>query len=264
MSAARPESELEIAQAQLVEAHQMALLGRLLAGILHEINTPIGCIFSNNEVLQRSIEKLQDLLSDPQPPALAKAKSILETCHTLASVDKIACERISSVIRGVKTFARADVSDLRQMDLNDNLRNTLKLTQAEFRRRIAVETDFGELPEVECFPHMLNQVFLNLLVNAGQAVEDEGKITIRTREESGYAHVSISDTGRGMTPEEQKRIFISGFTTKPAGVGTGLGLEICRQIVEDRHGGAISFESAPGAGATFHVRIPIRHSRGSA
>jgi signal transduction histidine kinase len=264
MTAARPETELEIAKAQLLEARQMALIGRLQAGILHEINTPIGCIFSNNEVLLRSIEKLQQLLSDPQPAALANANRILTTCHRIASVDKIACEHISCVIREVKTLARVDPSDLRQVDLNENLRNTLKLTQAEFRRRIVVEMDFGELAEVECYPHLLNQVFLNLLINAGQAVEDEGKITIRTREESGYAHVSMSDTGSGMTPEQQKKVFISGFTTKPAGMGTGLGLEICRQIVEDRHGGTISFESAPGAGATFHVRIPIRHSRGSA
>jgi two-component system, NtrC family, sensor kinase len=258
MSVARPETELEIAKAQLIEARQMALIGRLLAGILHEISAPIGCMFSNNEVFLRSTEKLKELLSDPQPAALAKANSILDTCHKLTSVDKIACDQISSVIRGVKTLARADPSDLRKVDLNNNLRSMLELTHCEFRRRIAVEGDFGELPEVECYPHLLNQVFLNLLVNAGQAIEGEGKITIRTREESGYAHMSISDTGRGVTPEVQKKIFISGFTTKPDGEGTGLGLAICRQIVEDRHGGTISLESAPGAGSTFHVRIPIR------
>jgi len=262
MTGAAQESELEVAKAQLVEAHQMALIGRLMTHILHEINTPIGSIFSNNEVLLQSIKKLKELLSDAQPAALAQAKSILETCHALASVDRIACDQISSVIRGLKTFARADVSRLRHVDLNDNLRDTLKLTQAEFRRRIEVETDFGELPEVECYPHMLNQVFLNLLINAGQAIEGEGKITIRTREEGGYWHGSISDTGHGMTPEQQKKIFVSGFTTKPAGKGIGMGLAICRQIVEERHGGMIGFESAPGAGTTFHVRIPIRQSRG--
>jgi signal transduction histidine kinase len=256
------ESELEIAKAQLIEVHQMALIGRLMAHILHEINTPIGSIFSNNEVLLQSIKKLKELLSDAQPAALAQAKSVLETCHALASVDQIACDQISSVIRGLKTFARVDVFGLRHVDLNDNLRNTLKLTRAEFRHRIEVETDFGELPEVECYPHMLNQVFLNLLINAGQAIEGEGKITIRTREDGGYWHVSISDTGYGMTPEQQKKIFVSGFTTKPAGEGMGMGLAICRQIVEERHGGMIDFESAPGAGTTFHVRIPIRQSRG--
>ncbi len=262
MTGSGPESELQTAKAQLIEAHQMASIGRLLAGILHEINTPIGSIFSNNEVILRSLEKLKELLSDAQPAALAQARSILETCHALASVDQIACERISSVIRGLKTFARAGDSELRRVDLNENLRNTLKLTQAEFRRRIVVETDFGELPEVECYPQMLNQVFLNLLVNAGQAIQGEGKIAVRTREESGCAHISISDTGCGMTPEQQRRIFKTSFTTKPAGVGTGLGLAICRQIVEERHGGTIGFESASGAGTTFHVCVPIRQSRG--
>ena len=264
MSLAIPETEVEIAKAQLVEARQMALIGRLLAGILHEINAPIGCMFSNNEVFLRSIEKLKDLLSDPQPAALAKANSILDTCHKLTAVDKIACDQISSVIRGVKTFARMDASGLRRVDLNNNLRSTLELAYCEFRPRIVLETDFGELPDVECYPHLLNEVFLNLLINAGQAIEGEGKITVCSREESIYAHVSISDTGRGMTPEVQKKIFTSGFTTKPDGVGTGLGLAICRQLVEDRHGGTISFESAPGAGSTFRVRIPIRHPRGSA
>jgi two-component system, NtrC family, sensor kinase len=261
MTGAGPESELEAAKRQVLEAHQMASIGRLLAGVVHEINTPIGAIFSNNEVMLRSLEKLKKLLSDPQPDSLQQALGILETCHTLASVDRIACERIASVIHGLKTFARVESSELRKVDLNENLRNTLKLTHAEFRRRIVVETDFGELPEVECYPQMLNQVFLNILINSGQAIEGEGRITVRTRQEGVSVHVSIADTGRGMTPEQQKKVFASGFTTKPVGVGTGLGLAISRQIVEERHGGAITFESAPGVGTTFHVRIPIRQRR---
>ena len=242
---------------QLIEAHQMASIGRLLAGIVHEINTPIGSIFSNNEVTLRSLEILAKLLADPQPAGLEKARKIVATCQSLAAVDKIACERISSVIRGLKTFARTDAGELRKVDLNENLRNTLKLTHAEFRRRITVETDFADLPEVECYPHMLNQVFLNLLINAGQAIEGEGKIGVRTRVEGDRVHVSISDTGRGMTPEEQAKAFHAGYTTKPVGVGTGLGLSISRQIVEEKHGGTLDFESEPGVGTTFHIRIPI-------
>lgn len=259
MTDSGPRSELEIAEAQLIEAHQMASIGRLLAGVVHEINTPIGSIFCNNEVILRSLEALRKLLADPRPADLDKARAILDTCESLAAVDKIACERISSVIRGLKTIARADNSELRRVDLNENLRNTLKLTQAEFRRRVTVETDFGELPEVECYPQMLNQVFLNVLINAGQAIQGEGKITVRTRAEVDCAHVSISDTGQGMTPEQQKHVFTSGFTTKPAGEGTGLGLAISRQIVEEQHHGSITFESMPGAGTTFHVRVPLAH-----
>ncbi|MFB3827037.1 MAG: sensor histidine kinase [Bryobacteraceae bacterium] len=243
---------------QLAEEHQMASIGRLLAGIVHEINTPIGSIFSNNEVLRRSVDKLRELLADPRPDNLAKAGRILDTAASLAAVDKIACERIASVIRGLKTFSRADPGDeLRKADINENLRNTLKLAQAEYRRRVTIATDFGEVPEVECYPHLLNQVFLNLLVNAGHAIEGEGVVTVRTRAGDGAVHIWISDTGSGMTPEVKAKIFETGFTTKPVGVGTGLGLALSRRIVE-KHGGTIEFESEPGVGTTFHVSIPLR------
>lgn len=254
---ARLKAELQATEQQLIAEHRMASIGRLLASIVHEINTPIGSIFSNNEVTLRSLEKLGALLAEPCPESIGKARSILENVQTLVAVDKIACERISTVIRGLKTFARADASERRKADLNENLRDTLKLTHAEFRRRITVETDFGELPEVECYPHMLNQVFLNLLVNAGQAIEGEGRIVVRTRLEGDHVHISIGDSGRGMDLETQRRIFTPGFTTKPEGVGTGLGLSISRRIVQEKHGGSITFESQPGVGTTFHVKIPI-------
>jgi len=147
------------------------------------------------------------------------------------------------------------------VDLNEHLRDTLKLTQAEFRRRVTVETDFGELPEVECYPQMLNQVFLNLLVNAGQAIEGEGKIVVRTREEGGDVHISIADSGRGMSVEQQRKAFEAGFTTKAVGEGTGMGLAISREIIEQKHGGTIAFESEAGRGTTFHIRIPSRQKR---
>jgi signal transduction histidine kinase len=257
----RLRSELEAANRQLVEDHKLASIGRLLASIVHEINTPIGSIISNNEVVLRSLEMLRETLGGCDSPGLERARKILDTCHNLASVDKIACERIISVVRGLKTFARVDSSELRKVDLNENIRNTLKLTQGEFRRRIHVETDLADLPEVECHPQMLNQVFLNLLVNAGQAIEGEGKIIVRTRQENGCVHISIADTGRGIKPEDRHRIFSSGFTTKAVGVGTGLGLSISRQIVEEAHGGSIDFESTPGVGTVFHIRIPITQER---
>lgn len=250
-------ADLEKANRQLTEAHKMAAIGRLVAGIVHEINTPIGSILSNNEVIIRSLDILKKTMSDPHTAATERASDILETCRSLASVDKIACERISAVIRGLKTFSRVDDADLRKVDLHENIQNTLKLTQCEFRRRILVETDFGEIPKVECHPQMLNQVFLNILVNAGQAIEGEGKITVRTRLEGDCVHISITDTGQGMTAEAQKKVFASGFTTKPVGVGTGLGLSISKQIVEDTHAGSLDFESELGVGTTFHIRLPV-------
>jgi signal transduction histidine kinase len=250
--------------AAATELHQMAAVGRLLAGIVHEINTPLGSIFSNNEVISRSLEMLEPLLEQRTPEAMDRAGRIVASCQSLATVDRIACERIRSVIRGLKSLSRVDGAEPRKVDLNQQLLDTVKLTQAEFRRRIAVETDFGELPEVECFPQMLNQVFLNLLMNAGHAIEGEGCIRIGTRLEDGMVHISIADSGRGMSPEAQARAFEPGFTTKPIGEGTGLGLPISREIVVDKHGGTIDFESRPGTGTTFHVRIPLRQNKRSA
>jgi two-component system NtrC family sensor kinase len=255
-------AELETTRRQLTEAHQLAAIGRLLASIVHEINTPIGSIFSNNEVVRRSIETLRNVLNDAEAKDIDKARRIAETMETLAGVDKIACERIASVIRGLKSISRVD-AEMRQADVNAGLRDTLKLTQAEFRRRVTVETDFGELPEIGCYPQMLNQVFLNLLVNAGQAIEGTGTIRVRTWLEDGAVRISISDTGRGMTAEQQARAFDAGYTTKPLGEGTGLGLSIAREIVEEKHGGTIWIESEIGKGTTFHIRIPARSAAGA-
>ena len=243
------------------ELHQMASIGRLLAGIVHEINTPIGSVFSNTEVLLRSLEMMEPLIADPTPESIEKAGRILATCRSLVAVDRIACERIRSVIRGLKSFARIDGTERRRVDLNEHLRDTVKLTAAEFRKRIEVKMELGELPEVECYPQMLNQVFLNLLVNAGQAIEGAGTIEVRSRLEGGAVHVSIRDSGRGMTPEQKAKAFQAGFTTKQVGEGTGLGLSIAKEIVEDKHGGSIDFESEPGVGTTFHIRIPVNQTR---
>ena len=117
-----------------------------------------------------------------------------------------------------------------------------------------METDFGDLPEMECYPQMLSQVFLNLLVNAGQAIDGEGKIVVRTRLENEIVHISISDNGRGMTAEQQARAFEAGFTTKPVGEGTGLGLSIAREIVEEKHGGSIAVRKR--AGRRHHISHP--------
>lgn len=247
----------------VAELHQMASLGRLLAKIVHEINTPMAAIFSNNDVLMRSLANLDALLAEGTPESLGKARRVIAGCMDLTAVDKIACERIRAVISGLKTFARLDTDEPRKIDLNQHLRDTIKLTQAEFRGRINVETDFGELPVIEGYPQMLGQVFLNLLVNAGQAIEGEGKIRVATGMEQGMAHVTVTDTGRGMTQEQQARAFEAGYTTKPIGEGTGLGLSIAREIIEEKHGGSIRFESQPGVGTTFHIMLPVHQRRSS-
>ena len=259
------EQELDLANRKLAEAHKMASLGRLAAGIVHEINTPIGSILSNNETVRRSIEGLKKLLTTAQANGEApspKAMAMLDTLRSLTDIDKIACERIYAVIRSLKTFARVNEADLRKVDIHDIIINTLKLSGCVFRRSVTLVTDFGELPEVECYPGLMNQVLLNLVVNASQAIQGEGTVTVRTRlEADGWIHIAVADTGSGIPPEVRPRIFSAGFTTKPIGEGTGLGLSITREIVEDTHGGKINFETETGVGTTFHVRIPIQQPR---
>lgn len=257
----RVRQELETVNHKLAEAHRLASLGRLSAGIVHEIKTPIGSIFSNNDVILRSLEKIKQLLSAAQAegaPPPKKALDMLEIIASLAAVDKIACERISGIIRSLKTFARVNENELLKTDVNNMLLNTIKLASTAFRDRVRIESDFGELPQVECYPGLLNQVFLNLVVNAGQAIEGaDGRIVVRTRQEGGDVHISVADNGGGIPREIQGKIFAAGFTTKPFGEGTGLGLSISREIVEDTHRGRIGFESETGKGTTFHVRVPI-------
>jgi signal transduction histidine kinase len=264
MCAADVEDDLDILNRKLAEAHKMASLGRLASGIVHEINTPIGSILSNNETIRRSLESLKKLLAaavenkEPPPP---KAIALLDTLGNLTDIDKIACERIYAVIRSLKTFARVNEGDIRKVDVHEILLNTIKLSGCVFRRRITVITDFGELPEVECYPGLLNQVFLNLVVNASQAIEGEGTVTVRTRHDGDSVDIWINDTGSGISPEVRSKIFSAGFSTKPIGEGTGLGLKITREIVEDTHGGKIDFETELGVGTTFHVRIPVQQPR---
>jgi len=256
--------ELELANRKLAEAHKMASLGRLAAGIVHEINTPIGSILSNNQTIRRSIELLQGIIREAEaskaPPA-PKSATLLQTLVSLTEIDQIACERIYGVIRSLKTFARVNESDLRKVNIHELLEATLKLAGCAYRRRVAVITDFGELPEVECYPGLLSQVFLNLIVNAAQAIEGEGTVTVRTRPQEEWVHISIADTGMGIPPEVRPRIFSAGFTTKALGEGTGLGLTITREIVVDTHGGTIDFDTEVGEGTTFNVRIPVRQPR---
>ena len=257
--------ELELTTRKLAEAHKMASLGRLSAGIVHEINTPIGSILSNNETIRRSLETLRKLINTSQTenkPLPDKALLILETLANLTDIDKLACERIYAVIRSLKTFARVNESDLRKVDIHDILLNTLKLSGCVFRRRITVVTNFAELPEIECYPGLLNQAFLNLVVNAAQAIQEEGTVTVTTSLDGDQIEIAIADTGSGIPIEVRPKIFSAGFTTKPMGEGTGLGLTLTREIIEDTHGGKIWFETELGKGTTFFVRIPI-HQRSS-
>jgi two-component system, NtrC family, sensor kinase len=257
---ARLQEELDAANRKLSEEHKMASLGRLSAGIVHEINTPIGSIFSNNEVIIRTLDKLKALLLEAQQtgtPPPQKVIDMLTTIATLTEVDKLACDRISGVVRSLKSLARVTSSELRKAGLNELVGHTLKLAGTVFNRRITFEQVRGDIPEVECYPGLLGQVLLNLVVNAAQAIEGDGTVTVRTWREDDRVGVSVTDTGQGIRLEDQAKIFQPGFTTKPIGEGTGIGLTLSCQIIVETHHGTLTFESQPGLGTTFFVRIPI-------
>jgi two-component system, NtrC family, sensor kinase len=245
--ARNPESELQ----------QMAAIGQLGVAIAHEINSPVGSLLSNNMVLRRCVGELQKLLADPKPESLEKAARLLETCRRLTDVDRIACERIQILVRGMKRFSRAEEGEPQLTDINRELRETLNLAACQFQSRIQCDLQLGEVPKLPVFPQRLNQVFLNLLVNSAQAIESAGKISVKTEKEGDAVHITFTDNGKGMTPEQRAQVFQAGFTTKPPGEGTGLGLALSRKIVEEEHGGSIDFQSEAGAGTTFHIRLPL-------
>ena len=255
--------ELRETQAQLVQSDKMASLGMLAAGIAHEINTPIGAIHSNNDVESRAMDIVRDAMRDPtiqeqlrEHPKLHRA---LEAIENTNAVTREATERVTTIVQSLKSFARLDQAELQSVDLHEGIDSTLTLLQHLIKDRIEVVRNYAALTEVECYASQINQVFMNILTNAIQAIDDTGKITVTTHEDSGDAVVEITDTGRGIAPEQLKHVFDPGFTTKGVGVGVGLGLSITYRIVED-HRGSIEAQSTPGRGTTFTVRLPISQS----
>jgi len=254
--------ELKEAQARLVHSEKMAALGQLVAGVAHEINTPLGAINSNNDLLGRAIEKLRTELSQAGLHAASQypqVEKVLEILENLSKVNKIAVERIMGIVRSLKTFARLDQADVLKVDLHECLDTALILLNHELKNRIQVVKDYGTLPEITCRASHLSQVFMNILLNAVQAIETQGEIKIHTGRDKNKVWIKISDTGKGIPPEHLTKIFNPGFTTKGVGVGTGLGLSICHQIIEE-HKGQIYVESSPGRGTTFTIELPTEGS----
>ncbi len=252
--------ELIASQAQLMQAEKMAALGNLVAGIAHEINTPVGSIHSNNDILVLSLRRIEAYLREnwsgsgtPAPSDLAEAFTFIEDA---LRTNRIATDRIIRIVRSLRNFARLDEAERKRVDVHEGIESTLDLLAHEFKRRIKVTKDYGQIRQIDCFPNQLNQVFMNILVNASQAIEGDGEIRIRTWEEAGSIRIAISDTGRGIPPEVLPKIFDPGFTTKKPGLGTGLGLSICYKIVRD-HSGRIEVESEAGRGTTFTITLPV-------
>lgn len=245
---------------QLAQSEKMASLGQLVAGVAHEINTPVGSINSNADVSKRALGILHKALGAEDVAAALAGNKKLDRAITILEENNdanlVASERIVETVRALKNFARLDESDRKKADLHHGIDDTLTLLRHQLNQGFEVQKEYGELPQIECHPNQLNQVFMNLLVNSMQAMGDRGTITIRTAVRDGDVAIEVADTGKGIPEEDLDRIFDPGFTRKGVGVGTGLGLSISHQIVE-RHGGKISVESEVGAGTTFTVRLPV-------
>jgi signal transduction histidine kinase len=262
--------DLQATQVQLVQRERMASVGQLVAGVAHELNNPIGFVFSNITTLDDFVRRLRGMLDaygesqlpEAERARLAEQRSALKVDYALKYLDPMiqgireGAERARKIVRDLRVFARGQDEVWQAVDLHEELESSLTLLSHLLKDRVVVHRKFGELPSVECIRSQIDQVFLNLLANAAQAIVGPGTITIETRRDGEAAVVGISDTGSGIAADVAGRIFDPFFTTKPVGEGTGLGLSISYEIVK-KHGGEIRAESPPGGGAVFTVRLPL-------
>lgn len=250
--------ELREKQSQLVQSEKMASLGQLVAGVAHEINTPLGAIASNADTTRRTLARALKLLDDPELESsgpVGEARKRLSALASLGRVSEDAIGRITTLVRSLRSFARLDQAEIAEVDLHAGLDSTLALLHHTLKQRVEVVREYAELPPVTCFANQINQVFMNVLLNASQAIEGSGTITVRTMADGDGVRIDIRDTGRGIAPDDLPRIFDPGFTTKGVGIGTGLGLSIVHQIIE-RHGGRIEVHSLQGEGSTVSIFLP--------
>ena len=233
-----------VVRADLVRSAQLASLGNLIRGVAHEINTPLGALASNHDVTRRALDRLQTILEDERvtEDELGEVRKIVRAVTAVQETSALAVERMTHVVGLLRSFARPDRSEVDRIDLAQALRGTLELVRHEMGSRINVREEVQALPLVECYAQQVNQVLMNLVMNAIQAMPGEGTLTVRTRRNGDRVIVEVEDTGTGIPRENLERIFEPGFTTKGGRVGMGLGLLICSEIVE-RHRGEISVRS---------------------
>jgi signal transduction histidine kinase len=234
---------------------KFAEIGKLAAGIIHEISNPIACLRSNVMWLLESLPTLME--SAQQEEDLGDLSRELST---VAQDIAAAIEIVTSITRNLKSLAYSAHDEPRPTDLHECLEAALRVAHHELRYHVRVEKDLGELPMLMAYPGLLIQVFLNLFVNAAQAIEGQGVLRIRTLQLGPDALVEVSDTGRGIAAGDLPKVFGQFFTTKPAGKGLGLGLTISKEII-DRHGGAITVSSRPDQGTLFRIRLPVESPR---
>jgi PAS domain S-box len=275
--------EIQETQKHLIQSEKMSALGQMVAGIAHELNTPIGyasnnvliirdrfrnissllrkaleahdCIYSNQ--LEQAFAKMQEVAHSPNRTIAELDETIRRTDRLFAGVSS-GLEQMANLVKSMRNFSRLDEAEMKKADINEGLRSCLLMIGHQFKdKNIELTTEYGDIPMVDCFPAQLNQVFLNLIANAIHAVEEkpEGKIHVSSALEDGYVMVRVKDNGKGIPKHIQDKIFDPFFTTKPVGKGTGLGLSICYNIVQ-KHKGRLYFETTEGVGTTFIVKIP--------
>jgi signal transduction histidine kinase len=274
---ARERLEKELRLAQKLEG-----IGQLAAGVAHEINTPMQYVGDNIAFLVRAFAKMSEYIAASEAAVSGKGNAALEEARAKLEVAKAqlklkfllenspkalqdaksGIDHVSSIVRAMKSFAHVDEDQQAPGDINQAIRDTLVVAQNEYKSVAEVETDLGTIPMVTCFLGRMNQVFLNLIVNAAHAIGDAkrsagGKIRVTSRAENDSVIVTIADNGGGIPERIQHKVFDPFFTTKPVGKGTGQGLSLARGIVVDTHGGTLSFETSVGEGTAFTIRLPI-------
>jgi two-component system NtrC family sensor kinase len=272
--------ELKESQVQLVQAEKMSSLGQLVAGIVHEINTPLLYVLNNATITAENVEDLRSSVTaatrltallrehGAASPAVQQALQELtgvadaqlgETIDEIVALSRDSTEglnQISELVQSLKDFSRLDRAAEDRFDVREGLEKTLLITRNLLKYGIAVDKRFGDVPKILCAPSRINQVFINLVTNAVQAMDGKGRLTITTASRDGWVDISVADTGSGIAPEHLDKIMDPFFTTKPVGQGTGLGLSIVRRIV-DEHGGRIAIESQVGVGTTITISLPV-------
>jgi len=265
---------LKEAQEQLVQSEKMASLGQLTAGVAHEINNPINFVSANIKPLKEDLAEImqciqlyeQAITENKLETFFEKVEeyknktgisfSIEEVKSLLRGIEEGAA-RTSEIVKGLRNFSRLDQNVVKKTKLNEGIESTLALLHSAYKDRVEIVKDLGQIPEVDCLPGQLNQVFMNIISNAVQAIPGEGKIFIKTWATDNLVKISIKDTGPGMSDETKKKIFDPFFTTKDVGKGTGLGLSISYGIIQ-KHNGKIEVESVKGEGAVFIITLPIQ------
>ncbi len=265
---------LEEAQNQLLQSEKMAAIGQLAAGVAHEINNPVGFIFSNLQTLQEYLQKMGkyiDLLGkiiDKVPQNTLHAmkadyvqrnqlEMVLSDCPELVAESLEGADRVMAIVKSLKEFSHVDSTDWQEADITQGIESTLRILSNELKYKAEVVRHYApDLPHIYCQPMQLNQVFMNLLVNAAQAIETFGKIEVSVREVDNALEIKVQDSGSGIAPEHLKRIFEPFFTTKPVGKGTGLGLSLSYSIIH-RHQGQIKVTSELGKGTCFTLHLPL-------